>query len=169
MSDEKKTPTPRKSRRSAGLSAGQILTREINDLVELMARVKELSLEPQAPADLLDILEGIGRSCSRLVTMLKAEIALGEGDEIGEAVREAVRIALGDVPLINSLREREPDGETSGAQASAPGRQPDQKALEHPPAGESTATATPERPGARPAGNPAAGQNPKRMTSDETA
>ena len=116
--------------------------------------------------DLLDILEGIGRSCSRLVTMLKAENALGTGDEVGEAVREAVRLALGEKALLQSLRASEPGGEASGAQVLDPGRQPAGNSLEQALDGANSAAATPAKTGARPTRHPAAGQKPKRRTHE---
>ena len=73
MSDPKNPPLPRKSRRKAlpsqaALSASQILVREINDLVELMGRVKELSLESQEPGDLLDLTFQQGGAHCRVET-----------------------------------------------------------------------------------------------------
>jgi hypothetical protein len=170
MSERKQPPLSRKNRRRvAEHSASQILVQEINDLVELMGRVKEMSLEPQTPADLLDILEGIGRSCSRLVTMLKAESALGKGDEIGEAVREATQIALGERSLLQNSRGSEPEGEAAGAQVPDPGRQPPGIPLEQDLVGEPSAPAKLAKKGTRPPRQTAAGQKTKKKVKNETA
>ncbi len=161
MSDSPKPlPSRKANRKVSGLSAGQILATEIGDLIALMGQVKDLSLELEGPGDLLDILEGIGRACNRLVTMLKAANQLGAGDEIGEAVRAAVLSTLGNLPIFQNSRAGGRESETSHPQESTPGRQP-----ELPHAGETSAAAKPETTGARPAGEPAAGQKSSKRKS----
>ena len=66
-------PPPASPRRRAKRQASEIVRGEIVALLDLIDRLMELSEEQDSLKDLLNLLEGIGRASTRLVTLLKAE------------------------------------------------------------------------------------------------
>jgi hypothetical protein len=80
----KKSP----SRRGSG-QASSILRSEVKNLLVLIDRVKAVSEDKDSFKDVLDLLEGISRTSTRLVTLLKAEKELTNGQSKSEALVEA--------------------------------------------------------------------------------
>jgi hypothetical protein len=75
----------------AAEDASGILGSEIRSLRSLIRRVETQSEEDQTLASLLNVLEMHSRACTRLATLLKAERTLGSGDELHEALMEALQ------------------------------------------------------------------------------
>jgi hypothetical protein len=88
MSDEKTEPTKRRTRRRSKPQSA-MLQDEIHDLQDLLEQVKEKPEDDPALAALLDKLEGVGRTCIRLATLLKAERQLAAEQSAGKSLAEA--------------------------------------------------------------------------------
>jgi hypothetical protein len=71
--------------------ASGILGGEIRSLRSLIRRVETQAKEDQTLASLLNVLEMHSRACTRLAALLKAERSLGTGDELHEALMEALQ------------------------------------------------------------------------------
>ena len=82
MTAADKPRKPRTPRRQASRLPGEILLeQEVENLLELMQRVFLLAGDKSNLDTLLEVLEGYGISCTRLVTMLRAGQALSSSDE----------------------------------------------------------------------------------------
>ncbi len=68
-----------------------ILGSEIRSLRGLIRRVEAQARDNQPLASLLNVLEMHSRACTRLAALLKAERTLGTGDELHEALMEALQ------------------------------------------------------------------------------
>jgi hypothetical protein len=75
----------------AAADASGILGGEIRSLRGLIRRVEAQAKEDQTLASLLNVLEMHSRACTRLAALLKAERSLGTGDELHEALMEALQ------------------------------------------------------------------------------
>jgi hypothetical protein len=88
MSDEKIEPTQRRTRRRPR-PRPVVLQDEIHDLQDLLEQVKEKPEDDPTLSALLDKLEGVGRTCIRLATLLKAERQLAAEHSAGKSLAEA--------------------------------------------------------------------------------
>ena len=87
-------PPPASPRRRAKRQASEIVRGEIVALLDLIDRLMELSEEQDSLKDLLNLLEGIGRASTRLVTLLKAERDLTVSQSKDQALIEAAARVL---------------------------------------------------------------------------
>lgn len=85
----KNTPPDEKTR------AIDILRPAVLDLVAVMDRVKNLAGENLTFAELMDLLDGIGKSSTRLATLLKTELQLADSSQASKDFDEAVADLFG--------------------------------------------------------------------------
>ncbi len=92
---------PQRTRRTRKIAPGsrnralELLRPAAHDLVALMNRVKQMSEADLKLSDVLDVLEGIGRASTRLANLLQAEQELGAGDDLDEAIDQAISELFG--------------------------------------------------------------------------
>jgi hypothetical protein len=88
MSDELIEIPKRRARRKPRPQS-EVLQDEIHDLQDLLEQVKEKPEDDPTLAAMLDKLEGVGRTCIRLATLLKAERQLADQQAGGKTLAEA--------------------------------------------------------------------------------
>jgi hypothetical protein len=141
------------------IEAEEILSREIADLVKMIARLKEMSLKDEDIEHVVKATVGVGTSDTRLAGLLKARLEFEARADLGKAIHKAVRESFGDLPLFKKLGE-------SGLEEDDPlrlsvkpsGRQYEQPSFSQDLDGEPTAPIRPESTGQRPSSKPAAGR-----------
>lgn len=86
---------PARSAKTSDLPDG--LRDEIRMLRNLMRRIKALADEGRPLPELLRILETLGKSSTRLATLLKTERLLAGDEDFGQALNEAVKDIIRDL------------------------------------------------------------------------